>query len=360
MTNFLHYTPFLPLAQVTFLCYTVPMKYLTYDEFKKAAAIITEFVPFELILRTQPDGTQAGYVPYIMNDSMECYMVLENCRIVGSIIEDHHGPTQVEFADHTMGISVRQDKNVYTAWFTGIRQYHSLYRYHEIGHFWQNTQEQWRRLVYMIGTIYDKLKFSPEPACTDTEIRLSKIMEFSPFRVYSPVSESILSLYPETREGAQTFAALAEEAGDKALARIVRLYDRFPNPLLAIHIANRLAKPKSEKLYHHLFDLVCRESSRYGARDYGTERNGKIQAAREKATAALHREGFSGAYPLFRRDGMEVLAAEEHPFTILETDDYHFRIRFMVSEYPPAKVPKGICGGFFSGKHRKGYIFDAE
>lgn len=334
------------------------MKYLSYDDFKKAAAIITEFVPFELIPRTEPDGSQAGYVPYIMNDSMECYMVLENCRIIGNIIEDFRGPTQVEFADHTMGISVRQGKNVYTAWFTGIRQYCSLYRYHEIGHFWQSGQEQWRRLVYMCGTIYDKLKFSPEPACTDTEERLSKLMEFSPFRVYSPVSESILSLYPETKEGARVFVELAEEAGDKQLARKARLYDRFPNPFLAIHIANRLARKKSEGLYQHLFRLISAESARYGSRDYGETRNAKIRAERDKVTEALHKEGFTGEYPLFRRAGMEVLAAEEHPFTILETDDYCFRIRFMVSEYRPDKAPKGICSGFFAGRNRKGYIYD--
>ena len=334
------------------------MKHLTYDEFKTAAGIITENVPFELILRTEPDGSQAGYVPYIMNDSMECYMVLENCRVVGTVQENYQGPTQVEFADHTMGISVRQDKNVYTAWFTGVRQYHSLYRYHDIGHFWCAGREQWRRLVYMVGTIYDKLKFSPTPACTDTELRLSKLMEFAPFRVYSPVSESILSLYPETREGAQTFAKLAEEAGDKSLARKVRLYDRFPNPLMAIHIANRLGKAKSARVYEYILGLLNSASSEYAHRDYGWEKNAKLQMERSKVTEALHKEGFTGEYPLFRRAGMEVLAAEEHPFTILETDDYRFRIRFMVSEYPVHKKPTGINFGFFKGKGHKGYIYD--
>ena len=334
------------------------MKYLTYDEFKTAAGIITENVPFELILRTEPDGTTAGYVPYIMNDSMECYMVLENCRVVGTVLENFQGQTQVDFADHTMGISVRQDQNVYTAWFTGVRQYHSLYRYHDIGHFWCQGQEQWRRLVYMIGTIYDKLKFSPTPACTDTELRLSKLMEFAPFRVYSPVFESILPLYPETHDGARTFAALAEEAGDKALARKIRLYDKFPNPFMALHIANRLGRAKSVKVYDHILKLLNDASACYSYRDYGWERNAKMQMERSKVTDALHAEGFTGEYPLFRRLGMEVLAAEEHPFTILETDDYHFRIRFMVSEYPANKAPEGICCGFFAGKDRKGYIYD--
>ena len=336
------------------------MKYLTYDQFKTAAGIITDNVPFEMIMRTEPDGSQAGYVPYIMNDSMECYLVLENCRVVGTILEDYQGKTPVEFADHTMGISVRQDENVYTAWFTGIRQHLHLYRYHEIGHFWQKDVAQWRRLVYIIGTIYDKLKFSPEPGCSEKEQRLAKLIEFAPFRVYSPVSESILPLYPETREGAQLFAQMAEEVGDKWLARKIRLYDRFPNPLLAIHIANRLAKKKSTAVYHHIYSQVCAASAQYPARDFGAEKNGKIAAERDKVTAALRAEGFDGEYPLFRKADMEVLAAEEHPFTILETDDYRFRIRFMVSEYPAGEQPIGICSGFFSGNGHKGYIYDPQ
>lgn len=335
-----------------------PMKYLTYDQFKDAVGIITEHVPFELLLRTDPEGKQLGYVPYIMNDSMECYLILENCRVVGSIIDDYQGKTSVEFADHTMGISVRQDENVYTAWFTGIRQHLQLYRYHEIGHFWQKDTEQWRRLVYIIGTIYDKLKFSPEPSCSEEELELAKLIEFAPFRVYSPVSESILPLYPETREGAQTFAKMADEAGDTWLARKIRLYDRFPNPFFAIHIANRLTKKKSAAVYHHIFTQVCAASAQYDSRDYGEERNAKMQAERDKVTAALHAEGFEGSYPLFRRAGMEVLAAEEHPFTILETEEYRFRIRFMVSEYPESEQPKGICSGFFSGRGRKGFLYE--
>lgn len=334
------------------------MKDLTYDQFKQAVGIITDNVPFELLLRTEADGTQNGYVPYIMNDSMECYMVLENCRIVGTITEEFKGKTTVEFADHTMGISVRQDDNVYTAWFSGIRQHLQLYRYHEIGHFWMRGDEPWRRLVYMIGTIYDKLKFSPEPSCSEEEIVLSKIIEFAPFRVYSPVSESILPLYPETKEGARVFAELAEWAGDKWLARKVRLYDRFPNPFLAIHIAKRLTKKKSAAVFHQIFSRVCAASLAYPPRDYGTERNAKIQAERDKVSAALYDEGFTGQYPLFRRQGMEVLAAEEHPFTILETDDYRFRIRFMVSEYPASETPEGVCSGFFKGKSRRGYIYE--
>lgn len=344
------------LAQENFLCYTEAMKPITYQQFQEAVTSLTQQVPFELILRTEADGSTWGYVPYLMNDAMECFLALENCRVIGTILEDYPGPTQVEFADHTMGISVRQGDNVYTAWFTGIHGDLRLYQYHTIAHFWKEGQEQWRRLVYQIGTIYDKLKFSPQPVCNPEELRLARLMEFAPFRAYSPVSEPILSLYPETREGALTFAQMAEEAGDRSLARQIRLYSRFPNALLAIGLAKRLGKVKSIPVYHHIYQQLCAASQQYPARDYGPEQNRAMQAQRDKLTQSMLRQGFQGAYPLFQKEGLEVLATEEHPFTILETDDYRFRIRCMVSLYPD-HAPKGVCPGFFSGKNYYSHIY---
>ncbi len=336
------------------------MKYLTYDQFRTAAKNISEQVPFELELKPQPDGSMWGYVPYIMNDAMECYLVLENCRIIGEILPRFDDQTYVEFADHTMGISVRQGENIYTAWFTAVQQHFTLYRYHEIGHFWTDGEEQWRRMVYMIGTIYDKVKFSPEPACTPEEEALAPLMEFCPFRVYSPVHESILALYPETGDGAKAFAALAAEAGDKGLTRMVRLYDRFPNPVLAIIIANRLMKAKSAPVYQLLWEKLSAASGQYPARDYGEETNAKHQAERNKVTAALLEHGFTGTYPLFRKPGMEVYAAEEQPFTILENEGNHFNIQFMVSEYPEHRKPLSFNYGFFHKATHRGYIYRHE
>lgn len=336
------------------------MKTLSYEEFQAAATAISEQTAFELILRTASDGSAEGYVPHIMNDGMECYMVLKNCRVVGSVIEDYEGPTQVQFADHTMGISVRQGDNVYTAWFSGVRRHLQLYRYHDIGHFWTHDQEQWRRLVYMVGTIYDKIKYSPERAFNDLEAELSCLMEFVPFRMWSPISESILPLYPDSPEGALTFAKYAEEAGDQKLAKLCRKFAEHPGPLKAMHLCNLMCKARSIPVFDLIFRKVCAASAVYPPRDYGEVRNASIEAERTRVTAELHAAGFVGNYPLFHKPGMEVLAAEEHPFTVLETDDYKFRIRFMVSQYPAQDTPPGLCAGFFDKKGYKSMIWDND
>ena len=334
------------------------MKQLTYSQLQEFVATLTEHVPFELVMRTADDGSHEGYVPYILNDSIECYLVLEQCRIVGTPIENYHGMTEVRFADHTTGCSVQQGDNIYTLWFTGARMYLNLYRYHEIGHFWAQGQEQWRRLVYIIGTIYDKEKYAPEPCCTPEEVELARLIEFAPFRVWSPVNQSILPLYPETAQGALAFASIADEVGDKHFARVARRYAKHQNPLLSIYLSHRLIKEKSLPIYQAIMTRVIAASSVYPSRDYGEKQNAKIQSIRDQVTQDIHKEGFTGTYPLFRRDGMEVLATEEHPFTIMESDDYRFRIQFMVSEYTEnAKPAKGINRGFFQKRGNRSYIY---
>lgn len=49
---------------------------------------------------------------------------------------------------------------------------------------------------------------------------------------------------------------------------------------------------------------------------------------------------------LYQREGMQVLAMEEHSFTILESEQYRFHIRFMVSETKQAVLEaKGAAHG---------------
>lgn len=52
---------------------------------------------------------------------------------------------------------------------------------------------------------------------------------------------------------------------------------------------------------------------------------------------------------------MRIEAAEEHPFTCMEAENFSFRIRFLVSE--GCKDSDGYCGGFF--RKGKGRIEDS-
>ena len=68
------------------------------------------------------------------------------------------------------------EDNVFTLWFEEITEQLACYQYHEIGHFWVQGMEQWRQLVYMIGTIYDKYEYLGEEVCTEKELELIPLM----------------------------------------------------------------------------------------------------------------------------------------------------------------------------------------
>ena len=95
----------------------------------------------------------------------------------------------------------------------------------------------------------------------------------------------------------------------------------------------------------------------YPERDYGAKRNCHIAAARKQVSETLLKQGYLGEYPLFQKDNHQILAMEEHPFTLLESKDFHFRIQLMESYTP--KTTRGLNAGFFEkkGNHRR--ILDA-
>ena len=105
------------------------------------------------------------YVPYMMNDALEYYLILKNCRMVGEFLLEKGLETSASLARNDAGyvLSIRQgSENALTLYFDDMEESIHCYQYHQIGHFWVEGQEQWRQLVYMIGTIYDKYEYPGE------------------------------------------------------------------------------------------------------------------------------------------------------------------------------------------------------
>ena len=123
------------------------------------------------------------------------------------------------------------------------------YQYHQIGHFWVKGQEQWRQLAYMIGTIYDKYEYPGEKVLSRKEKELLRLMEFAPFREWSPINESLEDRYPATYEGIERMMALSKEAGDNSYARLLRICRKHPSKRIEHFLSRRLLSHKREKLY---------------------------------------------------------------------------------------------------------------
>lgn len=298
------------------------------------------------------DESKKFYIPYMMNDALECYLLLKNCRMTGKYLPELNETITAEFitqsSDSTSpdssAIIFRQGtENVFIIWFEEAYRVLKCYRYDQIGHFWVKGEEHWRRLVYIIGTIYDKYEYMGKQVCNEKEIDLLPLMEFAPFRMYSPIHESLDTYYSESRSGLECMSSLAKEADDKEFLRLLNIYRLFSSdrPAIKIHFPIRLIRkkifralnhPNRQNLYELIFQKVHDASIVYPERSYHPALNEEINSARKKSTEQLHEKGFSGDYPLFHKENLQVLAMEEHPFTILEAKDFSFRIQFMVSE----------------------------
>ena len=49
--------------------------------------------------------------------------------------------------------------------------------------------------------------------------------------------------------------------------------------------------------------------------------------------------GFTGTYPAYTRENLEVMVFEEHPFTVPEMDDLAFDTHFLVCDHSGREVP---------------------
>ena len=123
---------------------------------------LLDYGSFELCIQ-EKDGRKEYIIPYIMNDAVECYLSMKDASWRGDY-QPEREVTEVELLvpqeDGRYGLIVHQGyDNVVTLWFETLVMHAACYRYHEIGHFWVKGQEQWRQLVYMVGTMADKYRW---------------------------------------------------------------------------------------------------------------------------------------------------------------------------------------------------------
>lgn len=325
------------------------METISLQELQRCLEEVLDCGAFELRFT----GTDCA-IPYMINDAVECILLLRNCRMTGQWQAELPAPSRAEFIEEPQpGIIFRQGtENVFTLWYRCACRRISLFRYDQIGHFWVSGQEQWRRLTYIIGTMHDKYEYLGAGACSDLELELLPLIGFRPFRMYSPIEDTLDGRYCERADAARLMSDLAREAGDRNFARWSALYARLPLRLLAAGLGAYLATERASKLYAHIYKKAMAAAGGWPDRDYGREENARIRAMRRAAQEHLAALGFSGIYPLFSRGDIQVLAAEEHPFTEFESEDFRFTIRYMVSVSPRHSV----CAGFFSGEKNRSFI----
>lgn len=331
-------------------------------ELKRYLDEIVSCDAFELHKSELSNGKQDFYIPYMMNDALECYLILKNGTMTGVYDSESDAEVTVELLDTERGSAAifRQgEASVFTIWFEESYCEQQCYRYDQIGHFWVPGEEHWRRLVYIIGTIHDKFSYMGEDVCTEKEQALMPLMEFAPFRYFTPLHESLDVYHEDSDEGFACMKVLAEEAGDKEFLRLMKLYDVFPFKAQMIRqMIKAMQSPKRNKLYQLIFQKIEEASSVYPERMYQDGLHETIKQTRAEVAEMLHSKDFEGKYPLFHKENLQVLVMEEHPFTIteLEYENYGFKIQYMVSETSKPNAEHLLNAGFFAGKGYRGWI----
>lgn len=100
----------------------------------------------ELVRKTEPDSVNI-YIPYMMNDAVEYYLILKECKVIGEMPERIPERTALQFAENGFKkgiIFVIPDGSRVSLWFLECEIIIALYQYHQIGHFWMKGHEQWR------------------------------------------------------------------------------------------------------------------------------------------------------------------------------------------------------------------------
>ncbi len=194
-------------------------------------------------------------------------------------------------------------------------------------------------LVYMIGTASDKRHYLGERAVNDAERAFIPLIEYKPFRDFSPIAESLDAWYPDTEAGAAAMRSFALEAGENALARMIEAGDPADRKT---GDAIRRAIGASEKLFSRIYEKICLASAQYAERTYPPAAEERMRIMREEADRLLKKAGYSGNYPEYFRGSPEtgdsgraessrtrVTVLEEHPFVLPGMDELEFALHYL-------------------------------
>lgn len=251
----------------------------------------------ELIFQPMQEKEKRGLVliPYVMNDAVECFLELTDASVKGVWNPEFEGDVTYHLTENEEGRNglflYQGDENVTSIWFGEAFRHLNCYQYHNIGHMWRKEagEEHLRRLVHLICVIHDKWNYLGAEACNEEEMQLYALAEFSPLRYWTPINESILKWYGDSKEGAGAFVKLAGEIGDDELVREGQKY---------------LTAVSQDKVPEHQM----------------------VRLAKKLAEPDFLEKGYTGQYPVLENAYEWIHLVEEQPFTVMESDDYQFQI----------------------------------
>lgn len=347
---------------------------LNQEQLQNIIEELLDWDALELQIREDRDEQPAEVLfPYLMNDATEYFVRLQDCRIQGSWCGDKKGVLSVAFETEEIDeaetvddggvLLITQDNGTILriSYNRALEEMH-CYQYHRIGHDWRREKDHLRirRLVNLLCVLHDKCSYLGEAASTETERKISLLMEFQPFCYWTPINDSIEEWYPESLEGIYAMEDLAEEAKDTVYLELLQQYRLFWENLDESLTGKRMQKqlfklrekqnllqralvlPEHEGILDLLEQKIEAESLHWEPRSYSPELTLQMEEERRKKEETYQRKGYQGSYPLLWKTEetesgdvkeRKLLFVEEHPFTELEWSDYCFRIFTIVQDH---------------------------
>lgn len=298
-------------------------------ELKKRLNRILDWEALEICPQEMGDELEV-LIPYVMNDAAEHFLRLEGCEVEGGrkLPKAHAEAFSLVVRDDKQGLALWFDGDPICVWFEEATAEEHCYQYHNIGHEWRRIggEEEIRRLVNLLCVLHDKEEYLGEAAIAPGEAGLARLIECAPICYFTPINESILDWYPETEEGIRAAAAFAEGTG---LAGVFAQYLELTpekRKRQRTRISELLAGPEGADFWQVVEKKIEKASMHWPRRNYGAAENLRNEKMRQRVWEKYRELGFEGDYPVMSRGDVTVRFAEEHPFTIMEEENFEFRI----------------------------------
>ena len=330
------------------------------DIFAKLAQILEEKV-----LEIWKGENGDYYAAYLMNDSVESFLVFSQAHMVGEFQWGLEAVTQAALAVEADSyvLAVQQGgKNSFTIRFKELKFESHLYQYHGIAHVWVRGQEHWRQLVYRLGIVKDKYQFLGADFCNDQEKALLLLLEFAPFRSWICVPWDEGKQFQSSQAGIQAFLELVKETGDEQYERVLESYRKSIGSRKELHLETKLHdmlnQPEHIGIYDRIREKINEASAGYEKRSFGQEADSLIDEKRRAVEEMFWKNGFRGNYPWFQKhnDQMEISCymLEEQPFVGAGQKKYRFYYFWSETDDRGKRDRRHyINEGFFAGKGRR-------
>lgn len=311
----------------------------------KRLEILLEQNQFELInfknITPYKDGTDCRLI-YLMNDSVESFLVFRNVRYTGEYKTDYEGNLEYVLSPDENCIRIHQGNSCLLLFFDELDLETHLYNYGEIGHFWLKGNEDLRIIEYQISIIADKLTYLGKDACNIQEQALAALKHFPPLNYTCYPSASTDYVIPLDNPWAVSSEALSlmehicMEAKDEKMYRLIHKYRISPSVHLAKKIARCLSYSRHYKVPEILRERIRQAAEMYPNRSFGRTEDLRIRHELHLAYNICHN---------YKKRKISAWIYREEPF-IYDCDDIKFGIYILI-------IQKGVL-------YRKTKVFRLE